>query len=110
MAYPKTVTINIETLDIATVKSRLSMLTELFNAHDIEIEYLGWAISADKFNDTIFADDAIRVKPDSLARKKFTAWVDGSWLDCYTAVNYDKECPQWRITFTTDSYLDVRSM
>lgn len=110
MTYPKTVTISMDSLDIATVKTRLSMLTELFNAHDIDIRYYGWAVSADKHSDTIFADSGIRVKPDSLARKKFVAWVDGSWLDCYPSVDYDKECPEWRITFSTTEYLDVRSM
>lgn len=108
MAYPKTVTISIETLDMATVKSRIAVLTELFNANDIEIRYYGWAVSADKYSDTIFADSGITVKPDSLARKKFTARVDGSWLYCYPSVNYEKEYPQWRITFTTTEYLDVR--
>jgi len=104
-----TIKIQVQTLSISEVKTKLAAIAQLFpDYQDLQIEYCGWAITADTAKDTVFAESGIVVDIHKLGNKRFLAKVDGEWIYCVPSLDYDGNAPYWYITFSTAEYLDVR--
>lgn len=104
-----TMKLQVQTLSISEVKAKLSAIESLFPDYsDLQIKYCGWAITADRHKDTVFADSGIIVDSGKLGSKRFLARVDGENIFCTPTLDGDNNAPYWYLEFSTDCYVTVR--
>jgi hypothetical protein len=108
---PNTVKIEIKALDLLVVKAKLKAITALFNVTElgyVSVRFHGWAITCDRHKDTVFASSGIHVDATTITKNRFYAKVDGEWIYCTPTLDGDNKEPYWYLTFSTDTFIDVR--
>ena len=104
-----TIKLQVKTLELAVVKARLAAIATLFPDYtDLSIRYCGWAITADRHKDTVFAYSGIDINPSKIGTTRFLGKVDGKWIYCWPTTDGDGDRPEWYVRFSTEQYIDVR--